>query len=35
MLPDRLSRADTFPMGIEFEAFSARSDESEVVGKRD
>ena len=35
MLPDRLSRADTFPMGIEFEAFSARSDEPEVVGKRD
>ncbi|MCA1685747.1 MAG: bifunctional alpha,alpha-trehalose-phosphate synthase (UDP-forming)/trehalose-phosphatase, partial [Planctomycetia bacterium] len=23
MLPDRLSRVDTFPMGIEFEAFSA------------
>jgi len=35
MLPNRLSRADTFPMGIEFEAFSARSDEPGVVGKRD
>jgi trehalose 6-phosphate synthase/phosphatase len=35
MLPDRLSRAETFPMGIEFEAFSARGAEPEVTGKRD
>ena len=35
MLPDRLSRADTFPMGIEFEAFSARGAEPEVTRKRD
>ena len=35
MLPDRLSRADTFPMGIEFEAFSARGAEPEVIGTRD
>jgi trehalose 6-phosphate synthase/phosphatase len=35
MLPDRLSRADTFPMGIEFEAFSARGIEPEFIGTRD
>jgi trehalose 6-phosphate synthase/phosphatase len=35
MLPDRLSRADTFPMGIEFDAFSARGAEPEVIGRRD
>ena len=35
MLPDRLSRVATFPMGIDFEAFSARGAEPEVTGKRD
>ncbi|MCA1685400.1 MAG: trehalose-6-phosphate synthase, partial [Planctomycetia bacterium] len=35
MLPDRLSRADTFPMGIEFEAFSARGAEPETLARRD
>jgi trehalose 6-phosphate synthase/phosphatase len=34
MLPDRLSRAETFPMGVEFETFSARGAEPEVTGKR-
>jgi trehalose 6-phosphate synthase/phosphatase len=34
-LPDRLSRAETFPMGVEFEAFSARWTEPEVTRKRD
>ena len=33
MLPDRLSRADTFPMGIAFEAFSARGAEPEVTAQ--
>jgi trehalose 6-phosphate synthase/phosphatase len=35
MLPDRMSRADTFPMGIEFDAFSGRGAEPEVIGRRD
>ncbi len=35
MLPDRLSRVGTFPMGIEFGAFSARGAEPEVTGRRD
>ena len=34
MLPDRLSRVETFPMGVEFEAFSARGAEPEVTRKR-
>ena len=34
MLPDRLSRAETFPMGIAFEAFSARGAEPEVSAAR-
>ena len=35
MLPDRSSRPDTFPMGVEFEAFSARGTEPEAVRARD
>ena len=34
VLPDRLSRVETFPMGVEFEAFSARGAEPEVTRKR-
>ena len=33
MLPARSARADTFPMGIEFEAFSSRGAEPEVTRK--
>jgi len=35
MLPDRLARADTFPMGVEFETFSARAEEPAAAGRRD
>jgi hypothetical protein len=34
MLPDRLSRAETLPMGVEFEAFSARWTGPEVIRNR-
>ena len=35
MLPDRSSRADTFPMGVEFEAFSARGTEPAITAACD